>query len=298
MLKQADNKIKIEGILSEINLDTGSFVKNGQTVESISGMIKVRVPQEIAGKMTTLEIPVHMFASKYTNLGKPNPAYDSIKKVMNEFVSIAAAGEEKADRIRITNGQISMNEYISQSTNQLVSFPRVSATFITKVRPEDYKPTATFDVTFVIGDQFEEVGKDGCVSGRYVVKGIIPQYGGKVDVVPFIGVSENAINAMSTCWQRGDTVKATGKLNFSSTTETIEIPVDFGEPSTQTRTINVSEFIITGGTQPLEGDFAYDNDEISAALAERKVRLEAVKQGSKSTSKTAPKTPSFKDLGF
>ena len=42
-LKQAENSVKIEGILSEIDLKTGSTVKNGKTVEYITGSIKVRV---------------------------------------------------------------------------------------------------------------------------------------------------------------------------------------------------------------------------------------------------------------
>ena len=76
MLKQTENSVKIEGILSEIDLDYGSFVKNGATVESIGGTIKVQVTQKINGEDAILEVPVHMFASKLTNKGTPNPAYE------------------------------------------------------------------------------------------------------------------------------------------------------------------------------------------------------------------------------
>ena len=41
-----------------------------------------------------------MFATKLTNAGKPNPAYESIEKVMTEFTSIASgAGEAGAELI-------------------------------------------------------------------------------------------------------------------------------------------------------------------------------------------------------
>lgn len=43
MLKQAENTVRIEGILSEINLKYGSFVKDGRTVDTIGGNIKVLV---------------------------------------------------------------------------------------------------------------------------------------------------------------------------------------------------------------------------------------------------------------
>ena len=94
MLRQAENKVKVEGILAEVDINPGSFNKNGQTMESIGGSIIVKVTQKINGEEKELSIPVHMFASKLTNKGTPNPAYESIMKVKNEFTSIAAAGGE------------------------------------------------------------------------------------------------------------------------------------------------------------------------------------------------------------
>ena len=112
MLRQAENRCKIEGILAEIDIKPGHFEKNGKQVESIGGSIIVKVTQKISGEEKELAIPVHMFASKLTNKGTPNPAYDSIQKIMNEYTSIAASdsGEEGADRIRITNASVRMNE--------------------------------------------------------------------------------------------------------------------------------------------------------------------------------------------
>ena len=43
MLNSIENSVKIEGILSEIDLETGSYMKNGETVEKIGGSIKVHV---------------------------------------------------------------------------------------------------------------------------------------------------------------------------------------------------------------------------------------------------------------
>ena len=124
MLRQAENRVRIEGILSEINLKYGSYVKNGVTVDTVGGDIKVLVNQQINGEDVSLIIPVYMFASKLTNAGKPNPAYASIESVMKEYVSIASgAGEAGADRVRITSGSIRMNEYWNQQ-GQLISFPR------------------------------------------------------------------------------------------------------------------------------------------------------------------------------
>ena len=58
MLKAAENIVKIEGILSEIDIETGSYMKNGQSCERISGSIKIRVNQKLNGEDKELDIPV------------------------------------------------------------------------------------------------------------------------------------------------------------------------------------------------------------------------------------------------
>ena len=297
------NIVKIEGILSEIDLKRGSFMKNGAEVPTIGGSIKVRVNTKINGVDTELEVPVYMYATQTTNAGTANPAYESIERVMNEFVSIAASDIEHADRIRITRGQITMNEYYS-ATGNLVSYPRINASFVTKIKKEECKPTAEFTAVFMVGSKGYELDKEGVETERYKLVGMLPKYGGKVDVVPFFAINPGVIDAVSSYWNEGETVKATGKLNFTSKTETYEVKVDFGEASEGTRTISVSELVITGGSStPLEGDFAINYDDVKAALEERKSHLAQLKEKSQSKGTTgkapAPATGSkFKDLGF
>jgi hypothetical protein len=296
------NTVKIEGILSEIDLKYGTLTKNGVESKTVGGSIKVRVNTQINKEDVELEIPVHMFATQYTNAGASNPAYESIERVMNEFVSIAASDIDRADRVRITRGQIGMNEYYGQNGN-LVSFPRVSASFVSKIKKDECKPDASFSVTFMVGSKGYELDKEGVETDRYKIMGMIPQYGNKVDVVPFYATNPGVIDAVSNYWNDAETVKATGKLNFSSKTETTLVEVDFGEPSETTRTISVSELVITGGSQtPMDGEFAFDNGDIKTALAERQARLQAQKDkdNAKAASKTqsAPARPTAADLGF
>lgn len=304
MLESKENSVKIEGILSEIDLKTGSYVKDGKTVENIGGSIKVRVNQTINGEKVELDIPVFMFSNKLTNKGTANPAYASIERVMNEYASIAAVGIDKADRVRITGANIRMNEYYGQNGN-LNSYPRINASFVTKITDmTKYAPEATFSAIFAIGSMGYETDKEGVENpNRYKIRGIMPQYGGIVDVIDFLAVTPNVIDAVSSYWEQGDTVKINGKLNFSSVTEEREVAVDFGEPRIEKKTISVSELIITGGSQtPLEGDFAFDADEIKAALEARQARLAELKEKAKakeakSAPKAAPKKVGF-DLGF
>ena len=297
------NIVKIEGILSEVELDYKDFTKNGATVKAIGGVIKVRVDTVVNGGEQTLEIPVHMFAAQLTNAGAPNPAYESIERIMNEYVSIAASDIDHADRVRITKGQISMNEYYGND-GRLNSYPRITASFVTKIKREECKPKAEFTATFMVGKAGYELDKDGVETDKYKITGMIPQFGGKVDVVPFYAVNPGVIDAVSNYWNEGDTVRATGKLNFTSETKEVEVKVDFGDPVIDTRTFSVSELVITGGSStPLDGEFAINYDDVKVALEQRKARLDELKN--KATTKgTSGKAPApaagnkFKDLGF
>lgn len=303
MLESKENSVKIEGILSEIDLETGSYIKDGKSIDKIGGSVKVRVTQTLNGEETELDIPVYLFANKLTNKGAANPAYASIERVMNEYKSIAAVGIDAADRIRITGANIRMNEYYGQG-DKLNSYPRINASFVTKITDmSKFAPEATFSAIFAIGNMGYETDKDGVqIPDRFKIRGIMPQYGGSVDVIDFFATSPNVIDAVSSYWEQGDTVKINGKLNFSSKTEETVVQVDFGEPRIERKTVSVSELIITGGSQtPLEGDFAFDMDEIQSALEARQARLAELKAKQKAKEKGAPKSApkkSMSDLGF
>lgn len=301
-MRQAENKVFIEGILSEIDIVERTYTKDGVQNNALAGQIKVRVEQKINGIDKILEIPVHVFVNEMTKKGTKNPAYESIDTVRREFISIASgAGVEGADRIRISGASIQMNEYWADE-NRLSSYPRINASFVQRVKRDEFTPKAQFSTELVVSKMINEVDKDGVETGRLKIEGILPQYGGRVDVVPFIAENPNVVDAISQYWQPKDTVKVSGKLNFSSTVEIYTEEQGFGEPIEKKRTINVSELVITGGSQtPLEGDFAFNEEEIKNALAERKTRLEnrRAKELARSSSRTAPAQSGFaSDIGF
>lgn len=303
MLRQAENKVRIEGILSEINLKYGSFVKNGVTVDNIGGNIKVLVHQTINNEDVTLEIPVYMFATKFTNAGKPNPAYESIEKVMTEFVSIASGvGEAGADKIRITNGNIRMNEYYNQQ-GQLVSFPRVNASFVAKATG-DFRPEASWSLEFAVSSMDFVTDADGVEvePKKLRIKVIVPQYGGKVDTMEFYATNPRVIDAITSYWENQKTYSAKGRLNFTSTTREIIEECDFGEPDVHIQTVSVSELIVTKGTQSaMEDDMEFKPADLAAALKEHKAYLETLKDKTSQKPHSTPAPTSSNqefDLGF
>lgn len=302
-LRQAENRVRVEGILSEINLKYGSFEKNGRTVDNIGGNIKVLVHQNINGEDNALEIPVYMFATKLTNAGKPNPAYESIETVMNEYVSIASgAGEAGADKVRITGASIRMNEYYNQQ-GQLVSFPRVNASFVSKATG-DFRPEASWSLEFAVSSMDFVTDADGVEvePKKLRVKVIVPQYGGKVDTMEFYATNPRVIDAITSYWENQKTYSAKGRLNFTSTTKEIIEECDFGEPDVRVQTVSLSELIVTKGTQsPMEDEMAFDPAELAAALKEHRAYLETLKDKTASKTKATPAKTSANqefDLGF
>lgn len=291
-MRISENQVKIEGILSEVGLETATFNRKGQTTECIRGTIKIRVEQDINGIMTTMEVPVSAFASRYTNAGAENPAYNSLKDVMENYKSIAACGNiDDADRVRITSGSLQENVFYAKN-GDLVNTSRISASFINKIAKNECKPEATFTATIVVGNKSDELDRDGTPTNRLNVNGVIIQYGERADLIKFIVAKPDAKNHIEQYWNDGDTVRVQGKVNFSSKTEYIEEEVGFGEPIKTAKTTSVHELLIESGSAGcLEGDAAYDIKDIQSALAARKVRIEETK-------KPAVTAPSKPDFGF
>lgn len=291
-MRISENQVKIEGILSEVGLETATFNRKGQTTECIRGTIKIRVEQDINGTMTTMEVPVSAFASRYTNANAENPAYNSLKDVMENYKSIAACGNiDDADRVRITNGSLQENVFYAKN-GDLVNTSRISASFINKIAKNECKPEATFTATIVVGNKSDELDRDGTPTNRLNVNGVIIQYGERADLIKFIVAKPDAKNHIEQYWNDGDTVRIQGKVNFSSKTEYIEEEVGFGEPIKTAKTTSVHELLIESGSAGcLEGDAAYDIKDIQSALAARKVRIEETK-------KPVVSAPSKPDFGF
>lgn len=293
MFNQAENTVVIEGTLSELDLNYGSYTKNGRQIDMINGTITIRVRHETM----ILEIPVSVFANKITSRGSANPAYVNLDQAMKTLKSIAAVGEENADCVRMTGCRVTMNEYFSNIDGHLVSFPRITGSFVNRVNKADLNERATFTVVMVIKNLANEVDASGVETGRLEIEAYVPKYGNNIDVMKFYAENENVIDVITQNWDINATVRAMGRVCFTARTEKTQSNVDFGEPVMGTRTIRVSELIITGGTQvPLEGELAYTEENIEEGLATRAAALENLKSRMKPAAKRP--TPVANKYGF
>lgn len=281
-MRQAVNKVKIVGLLSEVDLEDTSYTDKvtGNPVEAIRGKIKVRVDLPVGSEIIKNEIPVQVFSKKYKNDGNPNTAYEDWKKIKEECISIAAGGETKADAIVITSANLEENTYYNQNGVK-VSYPRIRASFIRKIERARMTPEASWELEFVVGNKSYVLDDDGVETDKFCINTIVPQYGGSVSVIPVFTTNPAAIRDIEQ-WEDGSTMKAFGRLNFTVSEAPAPVVVDdtWGDLPVETSggTRSVSELIIQRATnEPLTGEFAFDAGEINSALAAREKAIEEIK---------------------
>jgi len=301
MLKQNLNEIEIVGKLSSVNLKETTNKKGN---ECIYGEVKVHTQEEIGGMTVPIEIPINVYANKFTKAGKDNPAYQSLKDVQEKMVSIEACGnEEEATRIRVyeNSDPISENIFKNSQTGELVTSQRIKASFFNRAS-QNQEDKARFQTVICILSIKDEVNKDGEPTGRLIVTGAYPNYNGELQVIPYVVGNENAINHIQTYWNKGDTVKVYGKINYSYRVEKTLEEVGFGEPIERKRTVSHKEFLITSGSaNALDEEVAFDPQDISKGLEARQAMKEA--KAAEEIKKKAPKnmkdtSPSLEEYGF
>lgn len=289
-VKQSTNKVKIEGLLVENSLKTGSYKdKNNVDTEYISGVLTVRVNQMISGVEEINEIPVNVWVSKLKKDGQPNPAYKSMYDAMTSYTSLAASEDEnKATKILMTSASVVENIFSTDGTT-VICTPRITSSFVSSITNlSNYKPEATFTTDMVVGNIVDEVNKDGIPTGRLKVRGAVCKYNGAMDYLDYIVEHPEAINYIRSYWKVGDTVQVSGRVRFTTKTEQIEVPVRFGDPVFKTKTTNCRELVITAdSSDSLTPEQKFTAQEIEAG---QKLREQAIEEAKKRANKTGNAT--------
>lgn len=280
-LREAENKVVIEGVLLEIRHQEWKS-KDGLNIE-----LDIEVAEN--------EVHTVKGMSKYKkNDGSENGIAKGYQTIINDYKSVASVGREEADKVRVTQGKIGLNEYFGQD-GQLRSYPELSTNFVNRIQASDtYDPKAEFEAEVVVKTIIEEYKNDE-ETGRVKLTGFIPLYGGKVIPFDFVVGGEGAEYIQGN-YEPGQTVKLFGKIvNFKEVKET-EVEVAFGKPQKKTTSKTIREYLITGGLDPYEEEnvLTYKIDTIKKALTEREVYLEEMKNKNNNTSsKPNDEKPAF-----
>lgn len=275
-IKEGKNEVTLEGKLLEIDSFEGT---TGDGREYLSATLTVETGE-------SEQVNIELFSMKLTNSGAENSIYKSLRTVVDEYKSVAKVGKEEADIVRVeaptgsfNNGTIGLNDYVG-GDGQLRSFPQINATFVNRVdKGEEVNPHAKFAVEILVDRIIEEFDKEENETGRVILHGYIPQYGGKV--IPFeFKVSKDGSGYVQDNYERNDTVFVCGDIINKSERIVTKIETAFGADKEEVKYKTLREFVVTGGTDPYdEGDAnAYDPEVIRKALVQREVYLEELKE--------------------
>lgn len=288
LTNQATNKFNIVGKLLDATFREGT-TRDNKPYESCN--FTVRVKQMVNGVEETSEIPVSLFASKYTNAGTPHPGYKNIQDMKN-MKTVQDYGEKEATMVRMSSASVRENNYVSRG-GQLINTWQLSTSFINEGGKNEI---ASFNIDVYIMDMHPEYDRDGEETGRMILKGAIVQYGGKLDVIEFIVEGADKIDYISRNWEINKTVNIGGRVRYTSKeVNRAASESSWGEELPESSTQMVRELVITRGSEePFDEEFEYDPAEIRKAFNVRKAQIEQMQIDAKNAAggkkAAAPKT--------
>jgi hypothetical protein len=269
MLREAENKVFVEGIVSEVNFE----VKQIDGKDAITGDIVIQVSEN---EICTLDV----FSYKLKKDGSENAVFKGLCTVKDEYKSIAKVGVEEADRVRISGAKIVVNDFYNNA-GVLKSDIKVQTNFINRLKAgEELNPKATFEVETFIHKIYDHVDtKTSEVTGYKVISGLVPIYDGKIVPMEFIVKDPEIVQGIESLYEPGQTVRLYGDVNIAVTTTKTIVPVAIGKPKEVINTITTRELIVTGGSEPYLEDNpnSFNVETVKNAMAIRTEALEELK---------------------
>lgn len=268
-LREANNTVHICGILKNTDLEIRQD-RNGNNFISGKVVVLVEGDDDIPNEVT-----VRCQANQYTAAKQESKLYSNLVKFKTNCVTMASLmaiegltekeAKKRASYVRM-NGRLMRSEYPDKN-GRLASYEGVSCSFITIFDDNNmwqYAPEATFDVEIFFKAIRPETNRDGEETGRILIDGIIPIYGGKVIPYSFVAEDDTA-DYMSSNYEIGRTGHIWGDL--VSTVQRQEIVHQgFGKPHKEVKTTFKHENLITGGDET-----QYDEDD------EKNFNIETIK---------------------
>lgn len=281
-LRIATNNIKVAGAVKEHKLEIReaeykSGEKIGQKYTYITGKLVIK-----AGE--SKEITLKCRANQLTNKGETNKTFDTLTKFMDGTYATMATPdttEEEATKVSVWgNGdfapQIEDNIFViegevKESIAFKLGFGRL--TIKDNLAPEDYK--AEFEVEMYVKSVEPEM-KDEQPTGRTVVKGAVPMYGGTA--MPISVIAEDMMDGdevipfaeqVQCGVYEGQTFVFWGDIRYERIEKTVKKGGTFGVAKTETEVSTVREFVAVGGDIVDDMEKAYTAEQIQAANVER-----------------------------
>lgn len=284
----------VEGILAENDLER--VTTDGVTV--IRGSIVVKVMQEInKGELKEMFVPVRFYSKEMTNKGTKNPSFTSLETLMNDGVSISAAGEENASCVSITNASVTERAFYGRD-GKLVSYPELRGSFVNIIRKDQMNPRAVADIEGVIVGMKHEVDAEGIETGVFALQMLLVGWNEYSEIVDVKTNNPQYVSALEATYDVNTPICLGVKLHFSTEKKKILEEVAIGEPMERTITQNIRELVLVNA-KPSSAVEIVNLDIINRLKQSRLTRLEEAKAKQESRNVEQLSTaPSKANLGF
>ena len=283
-LRVAGNVVEIVGMVKEHNLKEGK----GDSGKYINGNIVVKTGEYSEQK-------VKVFVSEKNKEGKVKKAYETLNKFISEDLkTMVNCGEEKATEVSLWSSNKSFAPQLKEEifavegnakTSISIDLGFGNITVKNDITEKDYK--AEFDIEMYVSEVVEEVKNDE-ETGRAIIKGYVPCYGGLVFPIELIagmiegyeeGEEINFAEALLDAGIEGQTLNIWGSINHSKIVEKIKKGEGkLGRVKIEEKVTYVHEFVAEGGEEIEDEDKEFDEDLIRKALKERDIKIKEVEE--------------------
>lgn len=278
---------------------SGEKSKNPGT-EFISGIINVATDE--AG-LNVVPVSFTYVTGTYGSSGKVNNNFATLAHIIENGKTWVDAGKDGATKVQI-DGSIDLNEfYVNENgTDRLVSAKVNNGSFINIVNelPEESE-RATFKVDMLITRvNHVEADEEKHIDEDYtVLAGVIFDFRNAIKPLEFIVRNPQGMNYFESLGVEEEPVytKVWGRINCSTSKNTVTEESAFGEASVRTFEKKVREWIVTGCSQ---SGYAFGDEEVltgedmQKAMQDREIYLADIKKRAdefKASTATATATP-------
>jgi len=293
-IRQALNKIEITGVVKEHKLGTG---KTSEGEKYINGSLVIK-----AGEFT--EITVKVFVSETTSKGKVKKAYENLDKILKgEAKTMTEVSEDEAVKVRIWGNdgftsQFKEEMFKPENATEVVTKISVdlgfgNITIDNNIAAEDYK--ATFDVEMFVESIEEEIDKNDEETGRVIVKGWVPVYGGSVIPLEIkAGIVEDEEGEFDFAEDIRNnidlesTVNFWGNIDFKAIIEKVSKGGSLGRAKVEENRTYIHDLVAIGANY-IEGDDEYDIEDIKQARIERENKKQEAQDKAENSDKSSKK---------
>lgn len=288
------NTVNMSGILIKKESNMGQN-KNGQ--DFLSAKLTIRVGES--------EHRVEFYANKLTKDGNVSKLYDSLCTVVNEYKSAEEVGIDNADRVHITNAEVSINRYLD-AVGELREARKINGKFCTRHTSGEFIEKADFELLGVIETVQQISNEDGEVEFVKLKLIIDKDYNNLIDKIEVVIREKDALDYVIDNFTKGKILRTTGDIiNRREVVAAQKAMNGFGTAKQMNNGKTVSELLATYGDirEDLEDQEPFTTETIKKQLETFNQRLEEIKSTPPKTKpqvgfgpQSQPSTPSMSQI--